>query len=57
MKLVHLFKTAFALFKLYLELWKQEGVDGNNYPRYAILFDRDISWSQKTDLIKTPYDQ
>ncbi len=36
----------------YLEKWKQESVERNRYPEYGILFDREIPWEDKAEIIE-----
>ena len=36
-----------AVFK-----WKKESVSHNNYSKYAVLFDRQLSWDKKIPLLK-----
>lgn len=40
-----------SLYDDQLEKWKQECVQGNNYPKYGVLFDRNLSWEEKASLL------
>ncbi len=40
------------VYDRYLEQWKSESVDGYRYPDYGVLFDRNIDWQQKSDILK-----
>jgi len=40
------------VYDRYLEKWKNESVEGHSYPEYAVLFDREVPWEQKTHLIR-----
>ncbi|MCD6355054.1 MAG: sulfatase-like hydrolase/transferase, partial [Prolixibacteraceae bacterium] len=35
------------IYDNYVEQWKMEAVDGNNYKKYGVLFDRSIPWNEK----------
>jgi len=40
-----------TIYDDYLEKWKSECVDGNNYPQYGVLFDRNIAWEEKAGIL------
>jgi hypothetical protein len=44
-------KEMHGIYDDYLEKWKSECVDGNNYPKYGVLFDRNIAWEEKAGIL------
>ena len=41
------------LYDDFVATWKDEAVPYNDYPKYAILFNRHIPWKNKKHLMKT----